>query len=237
MACDKQDIQVFDGVNRIYFEKFYRDAIYPGTENADSTVTSFFLYPEGTQEITAKLIVLLSGKKLTENLTFGLKVVTEGTTAESAEYQLADTYTFHAATKDGDLDIRDTIEVVLKNSKRLESLGDDGLKLMVELVPGDGMELGQYERRRAKIIWSYVEAQPDWWDEEVSFELLGDYTPAKYKLFLKHADMEGQMADLIKNSPDKAITIVMKFKEWLVANIGDPEYGTEYQEILDSLKV
>lgn len=237
VACNEQDIKVYDGENQIYFEKFYRNAVYPGTEEADSTVTSFFLYPEGTQEIKAKLVVLLSGEKLTADKKFGLKMVAEGTTAKAGEYQLADSYTFHARTRDGDRDIRDTIEIILKNSDRLEGLGATGLKLMVELVPGENLELGQYERRRAKIVWSYVEAQPEWWDEEVSFELLGEYTAEKYRLFLLHADTEGQMEQLIHNSPDKAIAMVMKFKEWLTGQVSDPEHGAEYQEILDSLKV
>lgn len=236
-ACDEQEIEVFGGINRIYFEKFYRDALYPGTEEADSTTTSFFLYPEGTKVITAKLIVLLSGKKLDGNLTFGLKVMPEGTTATPEEYDLEETYTFHANTKEKDTDIRDTIEIRINNSDRLEGLGAEGVKLMVELVPGEGMELGQYERRRAKVTWSYVEAQPEWWDAEVAFELLGEYSPEKYKLFLQHADTGGQMEELIKHSPDKAIAMVMKFKEWLVDHVNDPGHGAEYQEMLDSLKV
>ena len=31
-ACGEKDIAVFEGRNQIYFEKFYRNALYPGTK-------------------------------------------------------------------------------------------------------------------------------------------------------------------------------------------------------------
>ncbi|KIO42758.1 MULTISPECIES: DUF4843 domain-containing protein [Sanguibacteroides] len=237
ISCEKQNIEAFHGRRQIYFEKFYMDAVYPGTAEADSTVTSFFLYPEGTSQIKAKVVVNLSGDSLTSDLTFGLRVIKEGTTANPNEYVLDDFYTFHAKPLNKAKEIKDTIEIKLNSSDRLEGLGATGLRLMVELVPNEQLDLGQYERRRAIIIWSYVEAQPDWWDKEVSFELLGDYSPRKYQLFLKHADKNGEMEEFIKNSPDKAIALVVTFKQWLADNANDPEYGAEYQEILESLKI
>lgn len=40
-ACGEKDIAVFEGRNQIYFEKFYMNALYPGTKEADTTRTSF----------------------------------------------------------------------------------------------------------------------------------------------------------------------------------------------------
>ena len=31
-ACGEKDIAVFEGRNQIYFEKFYMNALYPGTD-------------------------------------------------------------------------------------------------------------------------------------------------------------------------------------------------------------
>ena len=45
-ACGEKDIAVFEGRNQIYFEKFYMNALYPGTKEADTTRTSFFFFPD-----------------------------------------------------------------------------------------------------------------------------------------------------------------------------------------------
>ena len=84
----EKDIAVFEGRNQIYFEKFYMNALYPGTEEADTTRTSFFFFPENTKEIKVKLVVNLSGLELEKDWQFGLKTVGEGTTAKQEEGRL-----------------------------------------------------------------------------------------------------------------------------------------------------
>lgn len=93
------------------------------------------------------------------------------------------------------------------------------MRLFVELIPGEGIGLGQYERRRAVIISSYVAEKPTWWDSEVELTLLGVYSSTKYKLFVEHADPEMTMdREMFEERPDLAIGLVLKFKEWLIAN-------------------
>lgn len=238
-ACEEKNIAVFEGRNQIYFEKFYMNALYPGTEEADTTRTSFFFFPENTDEIKVKLVVNLSGLELEKDLHFGLKMVEEGTTAKSEEYRLEKEYLFRKRELPTDTkEVKDTIEVSVLHSERLAELGPEGMSLVVELVPNDDVDLGQYERRRAVIIWSEVEAKPDWWTYEVEWSLLGVYSYEKYKLFLQVIDMEGEFnGDLIKNHPAKAIAMVTEFKQWLLEHLNDPEHGAEYKKILDSLKV
>ncbi len=241
-ACSKDDIEVFHGKQQIYFDKFYINAIAPGTETADSTVESFGIYPEETQQISAKVVVCLSGTIPTEDIQFQLKTA-EGTTMESSEYSLDDFYTFHAGKVTGSsTDIRDTIEIKLNRSGRLESAGEQGIRLVVELVPNDKVDLGQYERRRAVIVSTLYPARPAWWDPgtdigaEVIYTLLGEYSPQKYILFMQHADIDNEMSEeLITHHPDRALALARIFKEWLVENLGDPENGALYKEILDSL--
>ena len=95
-ACEEQKVEIFDGGNAIYFDKFYTDAIYPGLESADSTVVSFFFYPDDTREVQAALLVNLMGGSLQTDMTFQLKVVEDATTANPDEYKLADQYVFEA---------------------------------------------------------------------------------------------------------------------------------------------
>ena len=226
-ACGEKDIAVFEGRNQIYFEKFYMNALYPGTKEADTTRTSFFFFPENTKEIKVKLVVNLSGLELEKDLHFGLKTVEEGTTAKPEEYRLEKEYTFRKRALPTDMkEVKDTIEVSVLHSDRLAELGTDGVRLVVELVPNADVDLGQYERRRAVIVWSEVEAKPDWWTHE------------KYKLFLQVVDTEGEFNEnLIKNYPARAIAMVTEFKQWLLDHLNDPEHGAEYKKILDSLKV
>ena len=68
------------------------------------------------------------------------------------------------------MDIQDTIKIRLNLSERLKKL-EKGVRLFVELIPGEGIGLGQYERRRAVIISSYVAEKPTWWDSEVELTL------------------------------------------------------------------
>lgn len=234
-ACGEKDIAVFEGRNQIYFEKFYMNALYPGTKEADTTRTSFFFFPENTKEIKVKLVVNLSGLELEKDLHFGLKTVEEGTT----EYRLEKEYTFRKRALPTDMkEVKDTIEVSVLHSDRLAELGTDGVRLVVELVPNADVDLGQYERRRAVIVWSEVEAKPDWWTHEVEWTLLGAYSYEKYKLFLQVVDTEGEFNEnLIKNYPARAIAMVTEFKQWLLDHLNDPEHGAEYKKILDSLKV
>lgn len=240
-ACSENDIEVFHGRQQIYFNKFYMNAIEPGTETADSTMLSFGIYEDDTRQIKAKLVVNLSGTIPTEDIRFRLKAV-EGTTANSDEYELDEYYTFHKGKVDASsTDLRDTIEVKLNRGDRLESMGEEGLRLVVELVPNEQVDLGQFERRRAIIVWTEFPACPSWWDanteigKEVIYSLLGDYSPLKYKLFMQHADVDNEMSEeLIKNNPDQAIALVQTFKAWLIDNVAE---HPEYQEIIDSLKV
>ena len=214
-ACGEKDIAVFEGRNQIYFEKFYMNALYPGTKEADTTRTSFFFFPENTKEIKVKLVVNLSGLELEKE------------------------YTFRKRALPTDMkEVKDTIEVSVLHSDRLAELGTDGVRLVVELVPNADVDLGQYERRRAVIVWSEVEAKPDWWTHEVEWTLLGAYSYEKYKLFLQVVDTEGEFNEnLIKNYPARAIAMVTEFKQWLLDHLNDPEHGAEYKKILDSLKV
>ena len=131
-ACGEKDIAVFEGRNQIYFEKFYMNALYPGTKEADTTRTSFFFFPENTKEIKVKLVVNLSGLELEKDLHFGLKTVEEGTTAKPEEYRLEKEYTFRKRALPTDMkEVKDTIEVSVLHSDRLAELGTDGVRLVV----------------------------------------------------------------------------------------------------------
>lgn len=218
-ACEEKEVPVFSDGHEIYFDKFYMNEFSPGTAGADSTVASFFFYPTGTEQIKVGLVVNLSGILSKEDLRYGVKVVEEGTTANEDEYELPDDCVFHVKdTYPIDAkEVQDTLWITLKRTDRMENM-INGVRLVLELVPSDQLGLGQFERRRAILISTVVAAQPEWWNTEVELALLGKYSSKKYKLFLDNADINAELnGDLIKNHPDKAIQLVMRFKEWLNA--------------------
>lgn len=216
VGCDEREIIKFNHDHEVYFEKFFMNAISPGTEQADSTSISFFFEPEDSKSVEAELTVCLSGRKLNEDLNFGLRVVEEETTATSGEYEIDESYTFRAREIPEDATvIKDSIKIRFFKSERLGDM-PNGIQLVVELVGGEDIGVGQYERSRAVVILRKEPVQPEWWNEEVEGSLLGVYTAKKYKTFLLNIKGSEKLDGmLIKSRPDRAIQLVMAFKKWL----------------------
>ena len=215
-ACQEDELKLWGNEHHIYFEKFYKDAIAPGKERADSTLTSFFFYADDVNNLEAKLVVNMTGRLLEKDLPFKLKVVDEMTTANANEYTLQDQYVFRAHhVNDTATNQRDTITVKMHRSARLASM-PNGVRLTVELVPLGDLKLGQTERTRAVIILTRDAVKPAWWDAEITNNLFGEYSSRKYKLFLLNIDPGATLnADMLRQAPYKAIQLVRKFKKWL----------------------
>lgn len=227
-ACDEQDIEAFGDRHEVYFLKYFMDEKAPGTAKADSTDVTFFFAKPTDDHVMAELIVVLAGRPITEDLHFGLKVVDEMTTATPNEYTLEDVYTFRARSIPEDAEmIQDTIQIRMNKSQRLDDL-KDGVRLVVEIVPTDGVYAGQYERSRTVIHLTKDAVRPLWWTKEVEAYLLGSYSSLKYKTFLENVpgayDLDGAM---IEAHPDEALKLVRAFKAWLA---GNPIYDDENYE-------
>ena len=188
-SCQEESLKTFGDEHYIYFEKFYKDAVSPGKEKADSTLASFFFYTDNVNELEAQVVVNMAGRDLEKDEIFRLKVVPEMTTATSDEYKLADRYTFRArpAAK-GATNRSDTIGIKMYRSARLKDI----ITLIRDAV------------------------KPKWWDKEVTDNRFGAYSSRKYKLFLLYIDPGATLnEEMLKTAPYKAIELVMKFKKWL----------------------
>lgn len=216
-SCKEDDLMLFGDEHHIYFDKFYKDAVAPGKETADSTLASFFFEKDNVNVIEAKLVVHVTGKLLDKDRRFGLRVIPEMTTATADEYQIPEYYIFRANNVSPEAKNQsDTIAVKMHRSARLKDM-PHGVTLCVELVPMDDLQLGQTERTRAIINLTRDAIRPDWWDKEVTSVLLGEYSSKKYKLFLTHVDFNASLnADMLKNETYKAYELVRKFKKWLI---------------------
>ncbi len=81
--------------------------------------------------------------------------------------------------------ILDTIQIRMNRSARLNDL-EEGIRLVVEIVPSDELQVGQFERSKAVIHLTKDAVKPEWWTLEVSAGLLGNYSSLKYKTFLEN---------------------------------------------------
>ena len=216
-SCEQKDIMVFSDINRIYFEKFFINELAPGRAEADSTVNSFFFYPESQTSIDVIFNVLLSGLKLEKDQEFQLKVVEEYTTAKPEDYTIAPSYTFSKDALDPINKVfSQPIKVQFHKTQNLIAAGEKGVRLVVELVPNDFFGIGQTERSRAVLIGTVNPAQPEWWTYEVS-QVLGEYSAKKFQLFIKIVDPDAEVnKDFIKDSPDKFLEKAYVLKKYLI---------------------
>lgn len=224
-SCTENDLMLFGDEHHIYFDKFYKDAVALGKETADSTLVSFFFENDDVNEIEAKLVVHITGKLLEQDRKFGLRVIPELTTANSDEYKMDEIYVFRANNVSKEAKNQsDTISIKMLRSERLKDM-PYGVRLCVELIPMDDLQLGQTERTRAVINLTRDAIKPEWWDAEVTSLLLGNYSSKKYKLFLQHIDPKATLnANMLKNEAYKARELVQRFKKWLAEN---PEQAKE----------
>ncbi len=218
-SCTENDLMLFGDEHHIYFDKFYKDAVAPGKETADSTLASFFFENDDVNMIEAKLVVHITGKLLTQDRKFGLRVVPELTTATPDEYKIDESYVFRANNVSAEAKNQsDTIGIKMLRSERLKDM-PYGVRLCVELVPMDDLQLGQTERTRAIINLTRDAIKPEWWDAEVTSVLLGNYSSKKYKLFLTHIDPTASLnGNMLKYETYKAYELVRRFKKWLAEN-------------------
>lgn len=225
-SCQEDDIMLFGSDHYIYFDKFWKNASYPGTETADSTEATFFFVGDDETSTTADLIVVLAGHQLEQDLDFKLRVVPEMTTALPEEYTLQDKYTFHARpVQEGDTRFQDTIHIQLNKSARLDEM-PEGYRLVLEIVPDEQVKVGQYERSRSIIRIVKDPVRPAWWNSEVDIYLLGTYSATKYKLFLENVPGAGELdGEMIEQRPDEARKLVLEFKKWLMENPSEDEFG------------
>ena len=196
------------------------------TFHTDSTDVTFFFAKPTDDHVMAEIVVALAGRPLTKDLHFGLKVVKDMTTATPDEYVLENSYTFRARPiPAGASLILDTIQIRMNRSARLNDL-EEGIRLVVEIVPSDELQVGQFERSKAVIHLTKDAVKPEWWTLEVSAGLLGNYSSLKYKTFLENIpgaySLDGNM---IKSAPDEAIKLVKLFKQWLAENPTVDENG------------
>ena len=191
--CTEEKIPTYHGGHYISFTT---------DMSKDSTISSFFFYPNATS-IEIPLTLQLGGGPLAEDHQYTLAVVEEESNALSKNYQLG-TYTFRKGL------VQDTAIVTLLKSAELDT---KEYTLVLAVQADDLLQPGQTEYRKAKIVFSSMAAQPTWWDATVSKAYLGNYSNKKFQEFIIATD--GEAANFGEASSDERRQLALEFLYYL----------------------
>ncbi|MCF0176465.1 MAG: DUF4843 domain-containing protein [Bacteroidales bacterium] len=183
LSCSQEGIPTYQDLTTERFLSFV------GTE-ADSASVSFYLYP-GQDHIDWPLPVKASGWS-DKDAQYRISVNSEFTTAGSADYSVPETFTFKASQA------VDTAFIKLNYSSILDT---EPLRLVLEIEESNDFRKGEQERL-VSVIWFHNQlVKPDWWTSTVSSYYFGNYTEAKYKLYLQvvGVDLTGMSTSLVRH--------------------------------------
>lgn len=183
MSCTKEKIATYNESTKDRY-------IYFKLEETDSSDVSFYSYP-GQTSIDYPVVVKSTGYS-TKAQTYSVRAIPEYTTADASDFSLPETFTFRPESA------VDTFYVRLNYSSKLDH---EKFRIVLELEDTDDFKLGMTESRVA-IIWFHNNiVRPDWWTSAVSSYYMGNYSEAKYKLFLEvvKVDLDGADNSLIRH--------------------------------------
>lgn len=192
VACEKDEIQMWDSGNYVQFAEEYKDSL----------TYSFFFY--GTQEeIKVPLNMQLVGLPLANDARVSLSVNQALTTAEPDSYLLDTEPVFRKDV------LEDTAYLLLKKTALLDT---EEVRLVIDIVANETLKPGQSIYSRKVIRFSSLVSQPLWWDEVVEESLLGEYTEKKFRLFMEVTGV----GDLTGYSESERWSMARKFKYYLI---------------------
>jgi hypothetical protein len=164
-ACKKDNILLYNGDSYIQFSKSY----------VDSSLFSFLALPDKDQALTPMPVELV-GMPMNKDRTYKIAVVKELTSASAANYSVPDSFTLKAGH------IIDTAWITVKKTP---DIAVKPVRLVLQIASSNDLKAGQAEYAVSILYISNVIAKPDWWDQDVTDNYLGDYSDKKYKLFIQ----------------------------------------------------
>lgn len=158
-ACQESEIPQYDvNAHRIYFSGAREHAV------------TFQFYP-GTDTYEMKFPIQLIGQKLNEDREVSIQVVDSVTTALPAEYTLPTPAVFHKGL------FVDTLRVLLRLSDRMD---EEEVTLGLCIAANDHFNVGYPDSLMVKAKFSNLLRKPDWWTEDITNAIFGEYSDAKY---------------------------------------------------------
>lgn len=195
-ACDKKEIPTWADERYVYFST---DKEKPAV--SDSTVISFFFYPE--DDIQYPVEVEIAGKLPEKDMEFKVVVDEEKSNLPARLYDIPETFVFHCNR------VKDTIYIGLKNDLVLL---EQQYALTLRIVSAGGLAApGDIRGRRLLKICDIAE-QPAWWVENpIEWFYLGTYSRKKYEKFREATGIN----DLTGMDLGKVRLLTLQFQHWL----------------------
>lgn len=192
--CQDSDFKMYDAANYLQFVQPFED----------TTIISFTFYP-GEDELMWPIEVEMSGMLSEHELFYDVVIDEEYTTAvEGEHYELLDDFSMAPmATKD-------TCWIRLFRTPEMETTE---YQIVLRVVDSDAFLRGQLDYSVVVLRVNDKLARPDWWDNNVVWYYLGEYSDKKFSLFI---DVTGK-ADLTGASDSELRAYALQFKYWLQA--------------------
>ena len=191
-ACEKIDIETYNGDNYIQFVDSYND----------STSLTFIFFPNQSNiEYPLKIRVL--GAIPDKDLSYKLRVVKEETTAPENCYDIPEGQVFPQG------EIAGVAQISFVKQPEMDSIA---YRIVVELIGTEDIGTGASLHCR-KIFWiSNTISQPEWWDSNIVSYYLGKYSTLKFSKFI---EVTGS-GDLTNASIEERRKACLQFKYYLL---------------------
>ena len=191
-SCKKDEIMLYDSGDHVQFNKSY----------TDSSMFSFLALPN-EDEAQAPLVIELVGKPSDKDRQYKISVVKDQSTATPQHYSLPATFTLKANRT------QDTAWITVKKQPDI-SVKPVRLVLMIEST--DELKYGQIDYCVSILNISNVIARPDWWNQNVEWYYLGEYSDKKFKLFIQVTGL----SEINSANIDEVRYYTMKLKSYLL---------------------
>ena len=167
-ACSQNEVPGYEGGHSLFFERW--KMLSSSKRVRVDTVAYSFSHYVGKEELIHHFKMGLIGDLLAADMEYKVVVVDSLTTATPEQYELPEHPVFHKGSA------VDSLPIVIK---KVPSLKDKEVVLTVRLVENDNFGLGYWGYRDVRIRFDDIIKKPLWWDDEVTYAYLGEYSYKK----------------------------------------------------------
>ncbi|MBQ8502367.1 MAG: DUF4843 domain-containing protein [Bacteroides sp.] len=211
-SCSQDIDMPYTEESKIYFEYEYQDPNWSSVHLVarDSVTAAMGKLSNDQTQMEVKIPMKLLGEQLSEDKTYKIEIVPEGTvikgktTAVANQHYvpLADKYVFHAGVW------VDTLRITALRSALSTSYADKETRTLVLRISDEGeLKKGLRDGWEMLVSLSNYIAEPTWW----TVYGLGFYHPEKYKILLMFRDEDFYAtADLLNDSAGKQCVKALK---------------------------
>jgi hypothetical protein len=209
-SCKKDEIMRYDSGDHVQFNKSF----------IDSSMFSFLALPD-EDEARAPLVIELVGKPVDKDRQYKISVAKDQSTATPQHYSLPSSFTLKANR---------TSDTAWVTVKKLPDLSVKPVRLVLMIESTDELKFGQVDYCVSILNISNVIARPDWWNQNVEWYYLGEYSNKKYKLFIQ---VTGR-SEINSANIDEVRYYTMKLKSYLLQekDAGRTVYEENGQEMI-----